>query len=202
MIDRDLIVSDDDSLVGLFAFKLGHPWMLADLVDSVPLWRFVIEYFLDQVSGLFWYAVVEGVLSCKNFFVKSIGVLVFKRKVPIEHGEKNDPAGPYINLDTFISFTLNHFRSRITRRTTWRLKQLPFLISVTKPKIHNLQRVIISKQNVFRFEIPMRDINFPHILNTVDKFMEEFPSFVFFNTFILDNVVKELSVLHVLHDEH
>ena len=46
----------------------------------------------------------------------------------------------------------------------------------------------------------MRYIDFSHILNTIDKLMEKFPSLVFLNTLILDNVVKELSVLHVLHD--
>jgi hypothetical protein len=37
MIHWDLIVSDDDSLVGLFAFKLGHPWVLTDLFNGVSL---------------------------------------------------------------------------------------------------------------------------------------------------------------------
>jgi hypothetical protein len=95
---------------------------------------------------------------------------------------------------------LYHLRSRITRWTTWGLEQFTLLISVTEPKINNLQRVIISKQYILRLEIPVCYIDFPHILNTIDKLMKKFPSLVFLNTLILDNVVKELSVLHVLHD--
>ncbi len=174
--------------------------MLANLFDGVSLWRFVIEYFLDDVSSLLRNAVVKRIFSSKHLFIKSVGVLILKRKVSIEHGKENDSAGPDINLNTIVSFALYHLRSRITRWTTWGLEQFTLLISVTEPKINNLQRVIISKQYILRLEIPVCYIDFPHILNTIDKLMKKFPSLVFLNTLILDNVVKELSVLHVLHD--
>jgi hypothetical protein len=94
---------------------------------------------------------VKRVLSCEYLFIESVGVFVFEREVSIEHGEENDSARPDIYLDTLVSLALDHFGSSIARRTTWCFEQFTLFISVTKPKIDDLQRVVITKKDIFRF---------------------------------------------------
>lgn len=48
----------------------------------------------------------------------------------------------------------------------------------------------------------MCNIEFFDILNTIDKFMKELSGFLFFDALIFNDVVKELPILHILHDKH
>lgn len=45
----------------------------------------------------------------------------------------------------------------------------------------------------------MGNSNFMNVLNRINKLMEEPASFFFMDSLILNNVVKELSILHKLH---
>ena len=46
----------------------------------------------------------------------------------------------------------------------------------------------------------MGNTDFMNVLNTVDEFMKHFFSLIFRNTFIFDNMIEKLTILHVLHD--
>ncbi len=48
----------------------------------------------------------------------------------------------------------------------------------------------------------MSDVDFADILNPLNELMEQFPAFVLLNSLIFDNVIKELSIFHVLHHQH
>ena len=42
---------------------------------------------------------------------------------------------------------------------------------------------------------------FVYVLNPWDELMKHFDSFILKNTFVLDYMVKEFSLFHVLHDK-
>ena len=145
---------------------------------------------------------MKRVISCKDFFVEGVGILVLERQVSIEHSKENNATGPDIDFDAVVPFALNHFRGGITWRTTRSFEQLTFFVGVTEAKIYNFERIIIGKENILGFEISVGDVDFPDVLNTVDEFMKKLSGFVFFNSFVFDNVVKKFTVFHVLHDQH
>ena len=145
---------------------------------------------------------MERVFSCEDLFVQGVRVLVFERQVSIEHRKENDATGPDIDFDAVVPFALNHFRGGITWGATRGFKEFTFFVGVTESKIYNLKRIIVGKENILRFEISMGDVDFPDILNTVDEFVKKLSGFVFLDAFVFDNVVKKLTIFHVLHDQH
>jgi hypothetical protein len=145
---------------------------------------------------------MERVIACEDLFVEGVGILVFKRQVSVEHSKENDATGPDIDFDAVVPFALNHFRGGIAWRTTRSFEQFTFFVGVTEPKIYNFERIVIGKENVLGFEISVGDVDFPDVLNTVDEFVKKLSGFVFLNAFVFDNVVKEFTVFHVLHDQH
>ena len=172
--------------------------MLADLFDGVSLWRFVIEYFLDDVSSLLRNAVVKRILSSKHLFIKSVGVLILKRKVSIEHGKENDSAGPDIDLNTIVSFALYHLRSRITWTAAcgfqllhnfiivavfgssfWRriwsflVLFLNFRVCVAQAKINYLDVLIGVKKHVFGLEVSVDDLQLVQVVDAIDNLVEK-----------------------------
>ena len=64
------------------------------------------------------------------FFVEFIGVGVFKRQIPAQHGIKNDTTRPYVNIQTLVSFTSDHLGCSVTRRPTGSFEFFTHLVLV------------------------------------------------------------------------
>lgn len=47
----------------------------------------------------------------------------------------------------------------------------------------------------------MSDPDFMDVLNPIDNLMEEFSRFLLLDSFALDDIVEELSILHELHNQ-
>ena len=100
-----------------------------------------------------------------------------------------------------IPFASDHLWSCIARTSTSCLESVIISIHVGETKIHNLDIVLIIKEQIFWLQISMTYFDLVNILNTRDDLLEEPACFILLQTFPLDDVVEKLTPACVLHDK-
>lgn len=80
--------------------------------------------------------------------------------------------------------------SSIWRRSTSSFKKFIVSKCIWQTKIYNFDSLIIWKKKIFRFQITMYNINFIKIFNSINYLMKKSAGILFFNSFILNNIVK------------
>lgn len=95
----------------------------------------------------------------------------------------------------------DHLGRSIARTSTGSLQHLIFLIRVRQPKINNLQRILPINQQILRFQISVNYIESMQISNPTDNLLEIPACLLLINFSMLDNIIEELTILDVLHDQ-
>ncbi len=145
---------------------------------------------------MFW----SFIIACQNFLIKFSSVLVLKRQASTNHGIQNNPRTPNINHQRFIwSFTLNHFRSRIARRSTSRFKSFSRFVSIRKTEVNETNWHIMTDKNILELEIPMHDVQFMDVLNSADDLLENLARLIFLHFSLFNNVIEKFTVFNELH---
>lgn len=75
------------------------------------------------------------------------------------------------------------------------------LVGVGKSEVYYSDGFIIVDEAVLKFEIAMDDSEFVDIFDSTDDLFEDFACFFFSHSFFADDVIKEFSIFHVLHDK-
>ena len=92
-----------------------------------------------------------------------------------------------------VTFAGDHLGSCVAGGATGCLERLAILVHVRESKIHNLDVVLVIKQQVLRLQIPMADLDLVDVLDAGDDLLDEPASFLLLETLTLDNVVEELA---------
>ena len=75
------------------------------------------------------------------------------------------------------------------------------LVSITQAKINNFEILEFVQEQILRFDVSMRDAQFPQVLNTCNKLLED-PACLFFLQFLFCCYeIKQLSIATMLHDQ-
>lgn len=115
----------------------------------------------------------QPVLAFFYLFVKLRSILILKGQISADHGKENDSSRPHIGEQTIIPITSNHFWRGIAGRPTGSLQRFSFLIGIREPKIDNFKGPVEVKQQVFRFEIPMNNVELVNILDSCNQLLEQ-----------------------------
>jgi len=65
-----------------------------------------------------------------------------------------------------ILLAFDHFRGGIAWAAACRFKKLPFLIEISKAEVYNFDIIVVIKEYVFGFEIPVDYPYFVDVFNT------------------------------------
>lgn len=103
---------------------------------------------------------------------------------------------------------LYHLWGGVARGATRGLQQLSFLVCVRQSEVHDLETGIEVQEQVLGFEIPVYYTEFVDILNAGYKLLEQLtslflgePTLASVLPLLIDNIVKQLAVLDVLHNQ-
>ena len=137
-----------DNPLRLFPGILHVPGMRPNLIDLVPCLGLYVQDLADQVLGEPCDIPWDLVLPSQDFVVQELRilVLVFKREVPGEKREEDDPRGPKVDTETMVAFTGNHLRGGVAGRATGRYEELFLLVEIAKPEVNDLDVVVRVKQ--------------------------------------------------------
>ena len=75
------------------------------------------------------------------------------------------------------------------------------MVHVGEAEIHNLNVVLVIKQQVLRLEVSMADLDLVDIFDARDDLLDEPTALLLLEALSLDDVVKQLSAGSILHDE-
>ena len=91
---------------------------LSDLMNLETSLRIYVQNCSENVSRVTRQNLWHLEVTSDDLFVKFVRIRVFKRKISAQHSVENDSARPYVNIQTLVSFSSNHLRCSITRRST------------------------------------------------------------------------------------
>lgn len=126
-------------------------------------------------------------------------VAVLEGQITADHREENHSAAPDVDLETCVLLARDHFRSCVTGRSTGSLQHFSRFVSIAQPKVYNFHPVFPVNQQVLRLKVAMDDTQFMNVVDAADDVFEESASFLLLQFALLDNVIKEFALLHILH---
>lgn len=180
---------------------LRQPRMIPDLADRVSLMLIAGENVGNEVSGVFWNRFVEIVSTRNNLLVEQICLRVFEGEVATNHGKQNYSTWPNIDSQAVVFLAFYHLRGGVTGRAAGSFQLLSFLVGVGKTEINDFDVFFSVEQNVFRFEVSVDNTDLVDVFDAGNELVEHFDGFWLLETLVVDDVVKEFSFLHELHDE-
>lgn len=176
--------------------------MLLHLLNADALGWINSQYLTDEILQLDGNVARYRVLSIQNLAVQFGSVLVLEGKETAYHSEENDSSTPHIHHDGFIRrLPLNHFRSGIARRPASSPQPLLRLVSIGQSKIDNPDGLIVIDEAVLQFEIAVHNPQFMNIFDATDDLLEDLAGLLLLHPLLADDVIEELSPLHVLHHQ-
>ena len=122
------------------------------------------------------------------------------RETPSHHRVQNDTKRPDIGLFPVVFRVVDDLGRRVERTPTRREQQTLWTRCVAESKISELRIHVLIEQNVFRLQIPVRDVPRVDKLQGLAHLLEDAMSLSFIETACLDNALEELAVRAVLHD--
>lgn len=202
LVNWNFVVVDNDSLrnvhVSLIEFE---PGMAFDLRNRVPRLWIDVQNSPNQVAGFMRDERRNGIFSLNDPLVQYLGVVVVEGKIPTEESEQNHSRRPNVHGKSFVLQSFDHFWSCITRRPTGSAEERLILIEIREAEVDYLDVHFRVQQEIFRLEVSMHDVQFVYVLDPVDELLEEPRSLHFLDSFSLNDVVEELSLFGVFHDE-
>ena len=191
-----------EEAIGLFVSELPIPGVLSDFVNTVALARLRLQNLRDEVRAISGQKTGDFEFPCHYFLVKVRRLRILERQEAAHHSVEDDTAAPDIALQALVLLACDHLRSSVAGRATCRFEQpLRWLIEITQPKVHNFQRLVEIKEQVFRLQVAMADATLVDVLDARDKLLENANGSLFMQTLVLDDVIEQLAVHAVFHDQ-
>ena len=133
--------------------------------------------------------------------IQALRVLVLEWQVAAYQAVQNNACAPYVRLWPNVLQSLDQFRRGIARRAAGRHEFLIWLESIAQAKIDNFEVLLLVQQQILRFDISMGDAKLTQILNTRDKLLEKSTSFILLEVVLRCDVIEQLAVAAMLHDQ-
>lgn len=122
-----------------------------------------------------------------------MNVLILEGKPSTEHHVEDDSATPNINLRTGVKATANDFGCGVVRASATGFEEVAVLDLARETEVGNLDVQVIVKQNVFRLEIPMNNLEFVTVFDARHDLLEEPTSNWFGHASIGDDVFEQFA---------
>lgn len=153
-----------------------HPWLVQDLGWCQSFVRIHLKHFFQHCESLrgdfSWSA--PAALQVDNLILKLVHVGCFKRNCSVEHGIEHHTCTPNIGLETFVSFSLENFRSDVGWCSTLFGLSLVFVRDkLADSKVANFDVTFRSQKNVVKFDISVQDSLMVNILQSFDDLSED-----------------------------
>lgn len=177
------------------------PRVTSNVLNSVTLLWIDDENFTDKVSEVIWKVGGHRILRCLNLLIQLRCVLILERKVASYHRKQDNSATPYICHEPLILLTFDHFRSCIARASARCFKKLAFFVEISKSEVYNLDIVVVIKEYVFGFEVPVDYADLVDVFNAWNNLLVIFAGFLFFEIFSFPNLLEELVATAILHNQ-
>lgn len=88
----------DNPLLGEGAGMLPEPGVASDLADGVSPIGIDVQDFLEEIGSIVAHKLRDLEFAADDFFVEDLSILFVEWKVPAEHREEDDAAGPDIDF--------------------------------------------------------------------------------------------------------
>lgn len=115
---RNLVITDDESLVHAHWLVELEPIMSPDFSDLEPLLWICIQDLLHQVLSALAHEARDLELPAQDFLIKLARVRVLEGKEPADQGEHYHAAAPNIDIRTQVFLPRDHLRGRVARGPT------------------------------------------------------------------------------------
>ena len=93
-----------------------------------------------------------------------------------------------------------HLRRGIARTATRRLQHLPVLVHVPQAEVHQLHIIIMIKEYVLRFEVPVHHADLVYVLDARTYLLVVLARLLLLQTLRLPDLLEQLVTTAVLHD--
>ena len=130
-----------------------------------------------------------------------MSIWVLKWQIATDKSKQDYSTTPNIHQTAVITFTNDHLRSSIARRSAGSFQFLMLLIRIAQAEINDFELIVIIKQKIFQFQIPMWYFHISQILDSRDELPEEETSLWLLKMALLDNKLEEFSLADVLGDK-
>lgn len=142
-------------------------------------------------------------IASQYLLVEIGGLGVLEGEEPADHRIKDDTTAPDVGLKTQVLLARDHLGCRVAGRATSRFQLLlrASSVHVTQSKINNFQSLVEVEQKVLRLQVPVTDATLVNVLDTRDQLLIHAAGCLLVQALVRHNVVKELSILAVLHDQ-
>lgn len=194
-------VFSNDYAFEFLRLDLVVPLVRTNLLYRVSFCWVCIENRPDQVLGRLWDETGYQVITIQYLLVELAGIWVLKRQIATSHGVQYDATAPYIRVQALISLASDHLWSRIAWRSASCFQSFTLVVDIWQTKIHNLDVVLIIKQQILWLQISVTNPDLMYILNTRYDLLRKPTCLIFLQALSLHNIVKEFTTRGVLHDQ-
>ena len=140
--------------------------------------------------------------SSHDLLVEVGGLWVLEGQEAADHGVEHDSTAPDVALQAEVLLAGDHLGGGIAGRAASCLQQaIRWLVEVAESEVDDFQRLVEVEEQVFRLQITMADAALVDVLNTRDELLEDADGSLLVEALMLHDVVEQLSVHAVLHDQ-
>lgn len=138
-------------------------------------------------------------LPGEDLFVQFRGVWVLEGEETADKSKHNDTTAPNVHVCAKILLPRNHFWSSVARAATSCLQQLPMTVGVAQAEVDYFDVLIMIKQQVLRFQVPVNDVELMYVLDASDYLLEELACLLLLEARVRYYIVEELPATRILH---
>ena len=134
--------------------------MCQGIPHGIAVARVRVEQHPYEVFGFVGYAcyvILEGEVTCQNLLEHLTLICTVEWELAIEHGVKNHPRTPGVNLCSIVGLVLKDFWRSVVWGTTGSCKARPILHHVAKAEVTDLKILICIEKKILQFQVPMSD---------------------------------------------
>lgn len=128
-----------------------------------------------------------------DFGEQGLNVLILEGKPSTEHHVENDPATPNINLRSGVKTTANDFGCGVIGASATRFEEVAVLDLARETEVGNFDVQVIVKEDVFRLEVPVDNLQFVAVFDARHDLLEEPTGNCLVHASIRDDVFKQFA---------
>lgn len=118
-----------------------------------------------------------------------------------EQSEKNDATGPNVGWGAMIRLSSDDFGGCIMRGAARGFKHFLGCFESSHTKVGDLDVAVLIKEEIFRFQISMTDVEAVTIVDTMNDLTKVVDGFSFFESPLFDEIVEEFTSFNVFEYE-
>lgn len=142
-------------------------------------------------------------IAGQDLLVQIRSLRVLKGKEAADHGVEHHAAAPDVRLEAQVLLACDHLRSGVARRAASRFQLLlrSRSVHITQPEVDNFQSLVVVEQQVLRLQVSVADAALVDVLDAGDELLVHAAGRLLVEALMRHNIIEELTVLTILHDE-